>query len=275
MGVETRIVLFGASDSRTAAAIDAAYAELERLERAFSDWRNDSEIARLAERAGSGPVPVSRELYELLQRARAVSAASDGAFDVTVGPLVALWRASRRTGRLPDADELARARELVGWRLLELDERTRTVALARPGMRLDLGGIAKGYAGQRALATLARAGYERALVQLGGDIACGAPPPGHDGWEVDVAGERVRLAHTSVSTSGDTEQHVVIDGVRYSHVVDPRTGLGTTARTVVTVAARDGALADALATALGVHGALDRPALLGAFDARVLGFERE
>jgi thiamine biosynthesis lipoprotein len=270
MGVETRIVLFAPDEPRALAAAGAAFDEIARHEQILSDWRADSELSQLSQRAGSGPVPVSPELYDLLAQARRVAAATDGAFDPTVGPLVALWRTSRGTGRLPAPEELARARVLVGWRHLELDESARTVALAIPSMRLDLGGIAKGDACQRALEVLARAGIERTLVQMGGDLACGAPPPGRDGWDIDVAGQRVLVARTSVATSGDAEQHVVIDGVRYGHVVDPRTGLGATSLRQVTIAAADGAVADALSTAVSLLDAQSGRELARAFGARVL-----
>lgn len=253
MGVEARIVLQAPSVEIAADAADAAFAEIERLEQAFSDWRPDSELSQLSERAGSGPVPVSDDLFEILRAASAMSVATDGAFDVTVGPLVQLWREARRTKLLPAALEIERARALVGWRLVELDPDRRTIALAKAGMRLDLGGIGKGFACQRAVDLLARQGFPCALVQMGGDIVCGAPPHGREGWEVDVGGA-VRLVHDrAVATSGDTEQHVEIDGVRYSHVVDPRTGLGLTTRSVVTITAADGTTADALAKAFGVR----------------------
>lgn len=270
MGVEARIVLQAPSVETAAAAADLAFAEIERLEASFSDWRPDSELSQLSERAGSGPVAVSEDLFAILARARELSAATDGAFDVTVGPLVALWRTARRTRALPDPDELERARALVGWRKVDLDPDRRTVALAEPGMRLDLGGIGKGFACQRALDLLARRGFERALVQMGGDIVCGAAPRGREGWEIDVGGEIRRVHDCAVATSGDSEQHVDIGGVRYSHVVDPRTGLGLTHRTAVTILAPDGATADALATAIGVRACTNADGVLERFGAVAL-----
>lgn len=262
MGVEARILLQAPSIESAAAAADIAFAEIERLDACFSDWNADSELSQLSDAAGTGPVVVSDDLFDVLQRACEISAATDGAFDITVGPFVRLWREARRTHTLPDAARIAEARTRVGWLLVELDASRRTVALARAGMRLDLGGIGKGYACQRALDTLARAGFERALVQMGGDIVCGPPPHGRDGWKVDVAGEIHVVHDCAIATSGDAEQHVVIDGVRYSHVVDVRTGLGLTGTEVVTIRASDGATADAMATAMG--------ALDDRFVARVL-----
>jgi thiamine biosynthesis lipoprotein len=253
MGVEARIVLQAPSIESAALAADRAFAEIELLEASFSDWRADSELALVAASAGQRPIAVSSDLFDVLRRAREVSAATDGAFDVTVGPLVELWREARRTHSLPDPERLEHARSLVGWTMLELDEHEQTVRLAKPGMRLDLGGIGKGYACQRALEELARSGFDRALIQMGGDIVCGAPPLGRDGWEVEVAGRLLSVRDCAIATSGDTEQHVEIDGVRYSHVVDPRTGLGLTTSVVVTIEARHGATADALATAIGVR----------------------
>ncbi len=245
------MVLHATSIERAAEAADRAFAEIERLEQSFSDWRADSELVRLSEHAGGQPVAITRDLFDVLRRAQEISAATDGAFDVTVGPLVQLWREARRTRVLPDVARTDHARSLVGWRMLELDASARTVRLAKPGMRLDLGGIGKGYACQRALDVLADAGCASALVQMGGDIVCGAPPPGRAGWDIDVGGEPVTVSRCAVATSGDEEQHVDIDGVRYSHVVDARTGLGRTSRVVVTIRAAEGATADALATAMG------------------------
>lgn len=286
MGVPARIVLY-APDPRTAGeAAAAAYAVLSRLDEAMSDYRADSELMRLCDRAGGPPTAVSDDLFAVLERAAEVSGATDGAFDVTAGPCVALWRASRRTGRLPGDGELAAARALVGWRGVVLDTDPlgprRAVRLMTPGMRLDLGGIAKGYAAERAVQALRQRGAERCMVALAGDIAVGAPPPGEDGWCIEVAGGQtpeddtaaggggswedevdgeappprpvLRLANAAVSTSGDTEQFVVIDGRRYAHMVDPRTGLGLARRMSATVVADHGDLADALATAVCIAG---------------------
>ncbi len=274
MGVEARIVLFAASQDAAMAAAEAAYARVEVLEAAFSDWRADSELSRLCDRAGEGPLVVSADLFAILQRAREISAATDGAFDVTVGPLVRLWRASRQSGRLPDEAALAGARELVGWQLVELDPARHTVRLARPGMRLDLGGIGKGWACQAAVDLLAARGVSRALVQMGGDVVCGDAPPDRSGWDVDVGGRQVLVSRRAVSTSGDTEQHVVIDGVRYSHVIDPRTGVGLTDQTITTIAAPDGGTADALSKAIGLMSGPDRDTTLRRFGAELLRHDR-
>jgi thiamine biosynthesis lipoprotein len=257
MGMPVRITLYAGVDKGRAAAREA-FERVATLDRMMSDYRLDSELRRLSGRTQAW-VGASAELIEVLARAAAIAEASEGAFDPTIGPVVALWRRSREMGRLPDPDELRRARALVGWRLVELDPGRGTIRLTKAGMRLDLGGIAKGYILQQAMTTLRAHAVSRALVVSGGDIVAGDPPPGAPGWRVDVPGAsaeftaRARaLAGAALATSGPTVQYVVIDGTRYSHVIDPRTGLGSTRGTVAHVIARDGATADALATALSV-----------------------
>jgi thiamine biosynthesis lipoprotein len=272
MGIEARLVLYAPDEREAADAARAAFGRIARLDSLMSDYRSDSELSRLSARAGGPPVPVSDELFLVLARAQALARLSDGAFDVTVGPLVRLWRQARRTATLPSPAELAEARSRVGWRHLRLDSVARTAHLLRPGMLLDLGGIAKGYAADEALRALRAAGVERALVEMGGDLVAGAPPPGEPGWHVTVssaAPERapLPLARRALSTSGDTEQFVEIGGVRYSHVVDPATGLGLRSRVAATVLAPDGITADALSTALTILGPERGEALLAHFPA--------
>jgi len=182
-----------------------------------------------------------------------VSELSDGAFDVTIGPVVRLWRQARKDRQLPDADERAAALKRVGYKHMVLDPKEKTVDLKIPGMLLDLGGIAKGFAADEALKVVSQHGITSALVAASGDIAVSAPPPGKPGWRIDIAplpgAKRTRqllLKDMAVSTSGDTEQFVEIAGTRYSHIVDPRTGLGLTGRRSVTVVAPRGIQSDSL-----------------------------
>jgi thiamine biosynthesis lipoprotein len=189
-----------------------------------------------------------------------MSRRSQGTFDVTVGPVVQLWRLARRTQELPDPKEFALARSKVGYEKVKLDAAHKTVQLTTPGMQLDLGGIAKGYAADEALKLLKeKFGITRALVGAYGDIACGDPPPGKDAWSVEIApisknqkARTLNLANAAVSTSGDLEQFVVIKGVRYSHVLDPRTGLGLTGQRSVTVIAPKGITADSMTKAVSI-----------------------
>ena len=221
-----------------------AFERAHQLDRILSDYKPDSELNLLcrAQRA-----VVSPELYTVLQMALRIAGQSHGAFDPTVGPIVRQWRDARNTGKLPAAKPAN-----IGWRKVKLDARTREVHLAQPGMQLDLGGIAKGYAADEMLAVLKSLGITRALVAASGDLVIGDPPPGVEGWRVRVAGEIRILSGCAVSTSGEDEQFVEIQGVRYSHIVDPRTGLGIVGRPAVTVIAPRGIVADALATAFSV-----------------------
>jgi thiamine biosynthesis lipoprotein len=263
MGTLFKVIVCAPDEATARKATRDAYARIAALDASMSDYNSASELMRLCARAGGEPVRVSDDLFFVLSRAEEVSRLSDGAFDVTVGPVVRLWRRARRTQRLPDPEKLAKARALVGYRNVRLDPKNQTVQLLKPGMQLDLGGIAKGYAADEALATLKRHGITSALVAAGGDIAVTGPPPGAAGWTVAIAplaespkdaGPRLLLHDAAVSTSGDAEQYVVIDGKRYSHIVDPRTGLGLVGRMSATVVAPKGITADSLTKVVAVLG---------------------
>lgn len=261
MGVETRVVLYATDEPAARSGAAAAFARIARLDAVMSDYRQDSELNRLSESPPGRWVPLSDDLFRVLELSQGFSERTAGAFDCTVGPLTRIWREARRSGELPRAEDLAAARAAVGWRLLELDSATRSARLGAGGMRLDLGGIGKGFAAQEASMVLRGLGLTRHMVALAGDVTAAAPPPGEPGWRVVVesgygAGPRpvIWLADRSVSTSGDAEQFIDFGGVRYSHILDPRTGLGLTSRAAATVVAPDGAAADALASAACVLG---------------------
>jgi len=265
MGTQARIVLYAQDDTVAREAAAAAFARMVELDNLLTDYR-PSELTRLCEASGGPARAVSPDLMRILQLAEEVSGATGGAFDVTLGPLTQLWREVRKSGERPAPEVLAEARSRTGWRKVERDASRSEVRLAVEGMRLDLGAIGKGYAADRALETLGEHGVTRALVDLGGDLVLGDPPPGRQGWRVAVAGGEpgeeapvLTLTREAVATSGDTEQYVEIDGQRYSHILDPRTGLGLTESECVTVVAPNGALADALASATSVlRGVEDR-----------------
>jgi thiamine biosynthesis lipoprotein len=249
-------------------AARAAFDRIAELDSVLSDYRPDSELMRVCTEGHTGRRTVTPDLYRVLRRASDIAVLSDGAFDVTVGPLVRLWRQARHEHRLPDPASIAAAMDRVGHTLLLVDDTSPTIQLLRPGMLLDLGGIGKGFAADETLAMLAAAGYTRSLVDIGGDIAVGDPPPGVTGWRIstDDSQKPLHLVNCGVATSGDTEQFVEIDGIRYSHIVDPRTGLGLTNRVTVTVIARDATTADALASAVSVLGPGRGDALLDRFE---------
>jgi len=259
MGVGARLVFYAKDEPTARAAAEAAYQRLNELDAILSDYRPDSELMRLCKGSSGEPVGVSEELAFVLGKSLEIAAATDGAFDPTVGPVVRLWRTARKTGVRPDPAALSRARDLVGYDKLIVDERARTVTLAKAGMMLDLGGIAKGYAVDEAIKVLADHGIDRALIDLGGDLTAANPPPGADAWRVRVdqgQGEAhtVELVNGAIATSGDQAQHVIIDGVRFGHIIDPRTGEPLTGAHAATVTAARGILADAIASAACVLG---------------------
>jgi thiamine biosynthesis lipoprotein len=262
MGTLFRLTLYAPDATSARTASDAAFARVAELNAMMTDYDAASELMRLCRQPVGKPVAVSDDLFAVLRQAQRLAALSDGAFDVTAGPIVRQWRRARQTGELPAAVQLARARSAVGWQKLKLDPATQTVTMLASNLHLDLGGIAKGYAADAALAVLKQRGCPAALVAASGDIAVGSPPPGTKGWRVSIgnptagapAARALLLKNAAVSTSGDTEQFVEIGGVRYSHIVNPRTGLGLTNHLQVTVVARHATDSDSLATTVCVLG---------------------
>jgi thiamine biosynthesis lipoprotein len=261
MGTVARIVVYARSSTAAAAATRVAFERIRELDSILSDYQAESELNRLSRQSGGPPVKIGPDLFRVLSAAQNLAVRSDGAFDVTVGPVIRLWRRARRQRALPEADRLSAALDVTGFRWLSLDTKQQTAQLAKPGMLLDVGGIAKGFAADEALKTLKRAGIEQALVALGGDIAVSNPPPGKKGWSIEIASLNLAgvpkpppllLHNAAVSTSGDAEQFVEIRGIRYSHIIDPRTGKALTGRRSVTVVAAHGIDSDALATAVSV-----------------------
>jgi thiamine biosynthesis lipoprotein len=261
MGTKFTVQFYHRKDADPAPVMEAAFAKIHALDQMMTDYDPVSELSRLSTSSRHDtPVDVSPDLYRILERAREASEATDGAFDVTVGPITRLWRQARRQKKAPDDAKLKAALAAVGWKQVQL--RDGRVQLTRPGMRLDLGGIAQGYAADEALTVLKAKGFSRAMVNASGDIRVGEPPPGKDGWKIgltaldakQVPSRFVTLKNAAISTSGDAFQFVEINGQRYSHIVDPATGLGLTTPMSVTVIAPDCTTADALASGLCVMG---------------------
>jgi thiamine biosynthesis lipoprotein len=263
MGSMFRIVFYARGETEANNAAESVFFRIKAIDNCMTDYDPNSELMRLCKAPAAQPVPVSPELFKILQNSQSIAKATDGAFDITVGPMIQLWRTARKTKILPTPESLARAREATGFHKLILDPKRRTATLAVPNMRLDLGGIAKGYAASQALKVLEEKGITRAMAAASGDIAMGAPPPGKNGWEIGIASidhpdkgytDTVWLSHSGISTSGDTEQHVEIGGKRYSHIVNPKTGLGLEERLGVTIIAPNATKSDSLATAVSVLG---------------------
>ncbi len=266
MGTLFQITLYVPDETSAQRAFDAAFARIEKLNGIFSDYDSDSETNRLCRAAPMDrPVGVSEEMATVLEQSLRLSKRTDGAFDVTVGPLSRLWRRARRRKELPSTERLEQAVAATGYRHIRFDSEHRTANLLAPDMRLDFGAIAKGFAADEAIATLRKLGIRRALVNAGGDIAMSDAPPDQTGWRIGIAplapsdppSRFLRLANCGIATSGDAWQFVEIEGSRYSHIVDPRTGIGTTDRSSVTVVARSCTTADSLASAVTVVGPKD------------------
>jgi len=263
MGTMFRIVLYADDPVRAHAAIRAAFDRVADLDNKLSDYLADSELNRVCTTAIGRDVAISGDLYTVLVASQSLADRTDGAFDVTLGPVIRLWRTARQTGWQPAADEITSALQRTGYRRLHLAGTAAhpTIRLDFAGMQLDLGAIAKGYAADEGLRILRDRGFPQALVAASGDIAFGDAPPDKPGWEtgvdsIDASRESftdvLRLHNAAVSTSGDTEQYVEIDGVRYSHIVNPKTGQGLTHRIGVTVVAAKGIDSDGLSTAASV-----------------------
>lgn len=264
MGLPFRVTLFADDEASARAAADAAFARVAELNSVLSDYDPDSEISRLSRTSGSGKaVAVSNDLWIVLQQGDAIARRTGGAFDLTVGPLVNLWRRARRKQELPAPELIAEMRARVGFEKMRLDPQTHSVELLGAEMRLDAGSIAKAHAVDEALAVLKKRGIPRALVGGSGDMAAGDPPPGQEGWRIEVAPldapnaptpEILLLANRGIATSGDVFQRVEIGGKRYSHIIDPHTGYGITDHSLVTVVARDCMSANSLTTSASVLG---------------------
>jgi len=261
MGTKWHIALYADDESAANRAFQLAWQEIHAIDKCLTNYSSDSELNKFC---NTGPhsdfVEVSEHLWTVLQASNKLSVESNGYFDVTVGPISKLWRKARRDTALPDAEKLATARQLVDYRFVEFGEE-RNTRISKANIKIDLGGIAKGYAVDRAVVALREAGIVSALVNGGGDLAAlGGQWKANrwtEGWCVKLAGvesndpERsFALTNCALATSGDAWQYLEIDGMRYSHIIDPKTGLGSTERRTVSVIAPSCMQADALASAL-------------------------
>jgi FAD:protein FMN transferase len=260
MGTAIRVELWCEDAARGEAAIDDVMAEMHRIDRTMSPHKPDSELSRINRDAGRAAVPLSNEMFVLLVQAQRFSQLSQGAFDITYAAAGCLY--DYREGVAPDAAALARGRAAIGWKQLELDARTRSVRFARPGMRIDLGGFAKGHAVDNAAAILQRHGIRHAHVAAGGDSRVIGDRRGRP-WTIGVRDPRAAeglvallpLEDTAISTSGDYERFFEKDGVRHHHIVDPATGTSPSSVRSVTVLAADGLTCEALSKTVFVLGA--------------------
>ncbi len=267
MGCVYTIVVYGHDMAPLRQAAGAALDEVDRIDRLMSNYKKDSELSRVNRDAAKGAVKVDPELFDFIAECLRYSRESDGAFDITVGPLMKAWGFFRGEGRAPSEAELAEARNHIGYQHVVLNQRDRTIFFDKTGIELDLGGIAKGYAVDRAVAVLKQCGVTSALVSSGGStIYALGTPPGKSAWDVEVQdpvdhnkiATTVRLKDQALSVSGSYEKFFELNGARYSHIMDPRTGSPVQGVLSVAVIADDGTSGDALDNVfyvLGVEGA--------------------
>ncbi|HJW10316.1 MAG TPA: FAD:protein FMN transferase [Albitalea sp.] len=259
MGTAIRVELWSENRAAGEAAIAAVMAEMHRIDRAMSPFKPESELSRINRDAAAGPVPLSDEMLQLIERAIEFSRLSDGAFDITYASAGHLY--DYRQGIRPSDDALAQACAAIGYRHLVLDRVAHSVRFAREGMRIDLGGFAKGYAVDNGAAILARHGIGNAIVTAGGDSHVLGDRRGRP-WTVAIRDPRradevvavLPLADVAISTSGDYERFFEQDGVRCHHVIDPKTGVSPSSVHSVTILADDGLTTEALSKSVFVMG---------------------
>ncbi|MEZ5357047.1 MAG: FAD:protein FMN transferase [Bryobacteraceae bacterium] len=248
MGSTFSVVAYGDDRNRLQAAVDIAFEEVRRLDNLLSNYKPRSEWSKVNREAASHPVRVTPELFALLDACLAYSRATEGAFDITVGPLVRTWGFYKGTGRLPHRAEIRAALLRVGYQKVVLDRENSTVSFSREGVEIDPGGIGKGYAVDRIVDLLREQNIASALVSAGGSSIYGlGAPPGEDGWKVKIRHPRnpgteppvgdVTLRDSAMSTSGTSEKFFMSGGKMYSHIFDPRSGYPAPGMLSVTVLA--------------------------------------
>jgi thiamine biosynthesis lipoprotein len=264
MGTEAEIFLYAGAEPRALELFEAAFAEMRRVEEALSTYRPTSELSRINREAGNYAVTTDPEVFGLIRDALAFSGRAGGAFDITVGPLVRAWGFFRGSGRRPSEEDLAEARRRTGWEKVSLDPSARRVRFLVQGMELDMGGMGKGWALDRAGTVLRGLGVTEALLSLGHSsfLALGAPPE-RAGWLITLPDpdaperilSRVPLRDRALSTSGSRQKYFDLDGRRYGHIIDPRSGMPTTEGVIqVSVTGNTAVGCDMLSTALFVLG---------------------
>jgi len=262
MGTQVTITVVAPTAGEAEAAVEAGMAELRRLDAMMSLYKDDSEITMVNRVAGRGSVKVSPEMIEVVDAAAEVSKLSDGAFDVTVGPLVVLWQMKLKGGDLPTAAEISRVLPLVNYRNVVIDRKASTIFLRRSGMIMDLGGCAKGYGADRVAAIFRGRGITNAVIAVAGDIWVLGNREDGKPWRIGVQHPRdkdrtlavLELRDRYISTSGDYERFVIREKKRLHHIIDPRTGAPSEGAISVTLVGDRGALVDPLTTALFILG---------------------
>lgn len=263
MGAEVRVTAWTADQARAIEAFSDVFAEFDRLDALLSVWKAGSDVLRINEAAGRGPVRVSADTREAVKAALDVSRLTAGKFDITFGALADIWKFDHdQDNRVPSASEIGARLPLVDYRAVQVDEASETVSISKPGARVHLGGIGKGYAVDRGVAILRSHGLHDFMIQAGGDLFV-AGRPGDQPWTLGINDPRgtpadsfatIELRDRTLSTSGDYERAFVKDGQRYHHLIDPDTGAPARTAVSVSIVAKTAALADGLSTGVFILG---------------------
>lgn len=266
MGSGFEITAVATSKATAIKAVDAGIAEIKRIEQLISEWDSTSRVSEINRMAGIRPVKAEAELFSLLQRSLSVSRLTNGAFDISFASMDKLWKFDRSEQQMPDSNRVARAASKINWQKIKLNSDEQTVLLEENGMKIGFGGIGKGYAANKAKQIMQTIeGVKGGIVNASGDLTAWGESNHADGWSVQIAHPDtkkkalgwIRLNNMSIVTSGDYEKYFSCNGVRYSHIIDPRTGYPTTGIKSVTLICPDAELADALATSVAVLGIED------------------
>ena len=281
MGSPFNIVLYNSDSMQAVNLAKQCFNLVDSFVFIFSDYIDSSELSKLSASAtvNAKPVGVSPAMLDILVVSKMAFEKSNGAFDITIGPLIKFWRNARRAKEFPSDEAVQKKRSLIGFSQLLIDTVHKTATLSQPGMQLDLGGIAQGYIAQKVIDFLTSQQVNHALVNVSGDIVMSNAPPGSKGWTVginvpettdELLPQTLQLQNIAVTTSGDAYQFIEHRGKRYSHIIDPRTGYGVTSQRNVTVIAHNGTTADWLATACSILSIKKAKKLAAKFGAQVL-----
>jgi len=263
MGNRFEISVVADSKNYAMECIDEAVYEIQRIEKLLTTFADSSETNLINRNAGLEPVVVSREVFDLIARSKRISELTQGAFDITYGSVdKQLWNFDQHMTRLPDAATASRLVRLINFQNVVLDENKCTVLLREKGMRIGFGGIGKGYAADKAKALLVRKGINSGIVNASGDLTVWGTQPNGKQWTIGIADPNagreafssLELSNTSIATSGNYEKFAIVDGKKYSHTIDPKTGMPVTGIKSVTIIAPMAELADALATPVMIMG---------------------
>ena len=261
MGSSFNLIFYHTDSAEAESLSKGCFLIVDSLNNIFSDYSSESEVGKLALQTNQTDIKVSDELFSMIKRSKDAWERSGKTFDITIGALTQLWRKAKKENGFPSEAEIKAAKELTGFKNLIINERSKTISFKKPGILFDFGGIVPGYAAQRIIDFLKTKNINIALVDASGDIIMSNAPPGKDGWTIginlpenenEIWDKKLELKNFAVSTSGDVYRYTIHNGIKYSHIIDPRTGYGVTSQRNVTVITKYGADADWLATACSI-----------------------